>query len=88
VQSGIGGVAQERAFPFHFDEVFCPQLVQVMGESRVGDSQLLLISLTTKPSGWVESSNFMMRRRGAVPMAENMSAYSATAGEPGIFLFL
>src|SRR5271169_3401618 len=36
------------------------------------------MSPTTRPSGCAVSSNCMMRSRGSVPMAENMSAYLAT----------
>src|SRR5580704_11949601 len=36
------------------------------------------MSLTTSPSGCAVSNSCMMRRRGSVPRAENMSAYLAT----------
>ncbi len=36
------------------------------------------MSPTTSPSGWAVNSNCMIRSRASFPMAENMSAYSAT----------
>src|SRR6266478_2651667 len=36
------------------------------------------MSPTTSPSGWADKSNCIIRSRGSVPIAENMSAYFAT----------
>src|ERR1700674_1840836 len=52
------------------------------------------MSPTTRPSGCADKSNCMIRSRGSVPIAENISAYFATRSArfllvpPSIFLCL
>src|ERR1039457_1190622 len=38
--AGICGVTKKSTLPLHFDQAIGPQLVQMMGEGRVGDFEL------------------------------------------------
>jgi len=50
-------------------------------KAEFGMSSSCWISPTTSASGCAESSNWMMRKRASVPIAENMSAYLTTFSE-------
>ena len=75
---GVRGVAEERAFASHVDEIFGFELVEMMGQRGVRNIELLLNFADDQAFGMGGKRSCMMRSRGSVPMAENMSAYLAT----------
>ena len=74
----VGGVAKKRALSLHTNQIFRFELVEMMRQSGAGISTPPEFRRRPSPRGWAESRSRMIRRRGSVPMAENMSAYLAT----------
>src|SRR5271157_5508486 len=82
---GVGGVPEESSVAADFHQVFVLELVEMVRERQLGISSSAPMSPTTIPSGCAASSSCMMRNRGSVPMAENISEYRVTCSRSSFF---